>query len=154
MSDVPMTACWALPLTSENAVAGPGVAVAVNVTGDPEAPLSVAVAVWVPAVCPSVQVAVAVPEASVMPGFVMLATAPTATQVTVSPCFGVPPTVTSTRSGFGSTVATVAVCASPLAVAAFWITGPELPGLLVLLHAVASVPTRAMTSTAPMVNVL
>jgi len=51
-------------------------------------------------------------------------------------------------------VATVAVCASPLAVAAFWITGPELPGLLVLLHAVASVPTRAMTSTAPMVNVL
>src|SRR5260370_40957240 len=105
-----MTACWASPLTRENAVAGPGVAVAVNVTGDPEAPLSVAVAVWGPAVCPSGQVAVALPEASVMPGLGMLANAPTATQVTVAPCFGVPPTATSTRTGFRNTVATVAAC--------------------------------------------
>ncbi len=46
----PVTAVWLLPLATASCVAAPGVPVAVNVTGDPVAPASVAVADWVPAV--------------------------------------------------------------------------------------------------------
>jgi hypothetical protein len=97
----------------------PGVAVAVNVRGDPVAPLSVAVAVCAPEVWPSFHVVVATPFMSVTDvSGVTEAPEPAAAHVTVSPDFGVP-RVTTTRSGLGSVVRTESVWPSPLAVAAF-----------------------------------
>ena len=113
------TPVWLSPLTKASCVAGPGVAVAVNLTGDPVAPLKVAVAVSAPAVCPSVQFAVPIPLASVFPpGLIADPTADDA-HVTDIPACGVPFNVTTTRKGLGRAVVTGAIWASPLAVLVF-----------------------------------
>ncbi len=102
---------WLSPLTKVSRVAAPGVAVAVKVTGDPVAPLKVAVAVWVPAVWPNVQVALDIPMASVAPEFAGLTAAPVpeVAHVTVVPTCGVPLNVTTTRSGLARAVVTAPV---------------------------------------------
>ena len=96
-------------------MAAPDDAVAENVTGEPVAPLSVAWAAWVPASVPRVHVVLAIPSAS--EGADGGSTDPPAAEVdqeTVTPEDGVPPSVTSTRSGAPSGCPTVPLCASPL----------------------------------------
>src|SRR2546425_6298166 len=67
----------------------PAVAVAVNVTGEPVSPPTDAVAVWMPAVSPSVRVAVAMPFTSVSDVAGVIEPPPDATaHATVTPCTG------------------------------------------------------------------
>ncbi len=67
---------------------------------------------------------VAMPLASVRDvGAPTLAPAPVVAHDTVVPTCGVPLNVTNTRSGFGSAAVTGPVCASPLAVAVFAMSG-------------------------------
>ena len=115
-----------LPLPGPTVMVGTIGAVAVNVRGEPVAPATDAVADCAPPPAPRVQVAVAMPLASVTPPG---ASDPFAVaQVTVTPGFATPFWVTSTRRGFGSAAPAVPVCASPLFVAVFartsgWTTG-------------------------------
>src|SRR5690349_4133621 len=99
------------------AAAAPAMPVALNATGEPVAPDTVALAACAPAVWPSVQVPVAMPDASVTA--LAGATDPPAAalQTTVVPLCGAPSLVTTTRSGFARAVPTTALWASPLAVA-------------------------------------
>jgi hypothetical protein len=100
--------------------AAPGIAVAVKVTGDPVAPLNVALAVCEPETVPSVQALAATPFASLTAdvGFREAPAAPV-DQVTVEPAAAVPPSVTDTLSGCASACPTTAVWASPLLAEAF-----------------------------------
>ena len=117
-------ALWALPLDTAICVAAPEVAVAVKPTGEPVAPLRVAVADCCPDVWPSVHVVVAMPVASVTDfGGFTEEPAPTAAHATESPATGAPLSVTRTRSGFVRLVATVPVCAFPLAEAVIAMSG-------------------------------
>jgi hypothetical protein len=108
------------PAAFASDAAAPGVAVAVNVTGDPVAPLNVALAVCEPETVPSVQALAATPFASVTAdvGFREAPAVPV-DQVTVEPAAAVPPSVTDTLSGCASACPTTAVWASPLLAEAF-----------------------------------
>lgn len=77
---------WALPPASAMVAAAPAVAVAVNNTGDPVAPVTVAVAFFGPAFCAKVQVVEASPCASVtLVGGLTDAPVPEVLHVTVTP---------------------------------------------------------------------
>jgi len=119
---------WLSPDETEGCVAGPAVAEAVNETGDPVAPAADAVAACAPAVRPSVQLVVAMPSEPVVDvAGATDAPVPAAAQVTLMPCCGAPSRVTTTLNGAESVVPTVPVWLSPLAVAAFWMVGWDMP---------------------------
>src|SRR5437867_9655842 len=102
---------------------GPDTAVAVNDTGDPCAPLTDALAAWVPAVLPSVQVVPAIPSASVKDPAGSTAPPPAACQSTCTFGLGTPASVTTTWSAFASGLETVPVWPSPLATALATVRG-------------------------------
>src|SRR5215212_7379443 len=95
-----MVPVWLLPPASERAAGSPGLAVALKVTGEPLAALSVARALCGPATVPNAQELLAMPFASVgVEAGVMLPFGPVVDQVTVAPAAGAPPSVTTTWSG-------------------------------------------------------
>ena len=86
-------AVWLSPETMASTAAGPAVALAVKVSGEPARPAAVAVADWllVPATVPMVQPDVAMPAASVTDDATVVLPLPApAAQLTVTPDFTLP----------------------------------------------------------------
>src|SRR5437867_341739 len=94
-------------------------------SGPPAAPAALARSFISPAAEPRVTVAVAMPEASELPVAGLTEPPPLTTcQVTAVPATGLPPSVTITRRGPGSTAPARPACPSPLG-SAFETTGPD-----------------------------
>jgi hypothetical protein len=100
------------PPAAETAVATSGVALAVKLAGE-LAPLTLAVAVCEPEVVPSVQVVLAWPLASVVPGVGSRLPPDVVAQVTVVPALAAPASVTVTVSGPASGCPTTPAWPSP-----------------------------------------
>lgn len=132
--EAPPDACW----VSASTAPVPGVPVAVNVNGEPDRPVAVAVTEFDPAVAPKVQVpAVAIPEASVVAPAPVIEPPPLATaKVTATPDTGFPPaSVTRTESAVVTAVPTVADCPLP----AFTAMAAAAPGPVGVIAAVVEV---------------
>jgi hypothetical protein len=98
-----------VPGAFASVAAAPAAAVAVKVTGDPLAPLSVAMAVCAPDAVPSVHTVLAIPFTSVAAEVGSTeALGAVVDQATVAPA-GAPSSVTTTRSGVASDCPTVPV---------------------------------------------
>jgi hypothetical protein len=169
-SAVAAGAVWLSPLEMTSWVAGPGVAVAVKLSGDPLAPASEAWAVWLPAVVPSVQVTEDCAWSFV--GTDCADTAPlpgTATQATATPVIPFPYwSRTATTSGCPTLWATWAVWALPetatscdaaagMAVAVNVTGDPASPltlAVAVLLFVPAVVPIVQVTDACPLASVV
>src|SRR4051794_34613584 len=101
----------------------PLVALAVNVTGDPVASVTLAVAAWSPVVLPRVQTLVLTPLTSVWSESGERVPPSTVDQVTVTSVAGRPSRVTTTRNSLGSATLTGPIWWSPFFVAALSTTG-------------------------------
>src|SRR5436853_257481 len=100
---------WALPPLTAMVLAPPCVAVAVNVTGEPARPVTVAVAPCAPATVPRTRVAVARPVAAVTDEG-LIEPPPVTPQVTVTPPIGLLlASVTLTLYGVGRVAPIVSV---------------------------------------------
>ncbi len=122
-------------------IAGPAMTVAMNVTG--ATPLTFAVTRCVPAVVPTVQMAVAAPFASVSDadGFVVPEPA-LASHCTTAPAIALPAaSVTTTLSGTVNAVPTVPVCSVPLA--ARIAAGVCVASVVLLEHAATATASTA-----------
>ena len=146
--------CWVLPDAIVTGLGvtvmvdrAPAVPVALNVTGDPDRPVDVAVTVFVPAVVPSVSVVEAFPFDPVMaevadrepPPAVML-------NATLTPLTGFPlASFTITTRGLGSTVPTVPFWLSPESIVIL----DAVPGVTVTLAVPDALPEVATTVPVP-----
>src|SRR5205807_1659305 len=112
-SVAPIVSVWALPAFKAIVVAPPLIAVAVNPTGEPASPGTVAVAVWVPAALPSTRVADAMPLPLVAE-LGVIDPPPATAQVTVTPLTGLPArSLTSTVYALASVAPIVSVWVLP-----------------------------------------
>jgi hypothetical protein len=109
----PPTGC----IVTTNCVASPAVPVAVNITGEPASPATVAVSVFAPAVVPKVQAGlVAMPSLSVLTALddAIDPAPPVTAKVTPTPLTALPcASVTLTEGTVATAVPTVVLCRSP-----------------------------------------